>query len=48
MKARFGREMLSLEELQVLAVDAANLEAALKEELSGDRRFYWQYVRGLL
>lgn len=48
LKARFGREMLSLEELQVLAADAANLEAALKEELSGDRRFYWQYVRGLL
>ncbi len=48
LKARFGREMLPLEELQVLASDAAGLEASLKEELPSDRRFYWQYIRGLL
>lgn len=47
LKARFGREMLPLAELQILAADAARLEEALKEGLPTDRRLYWQYVRGL-
>lgn len=47
LKARFGRDMLPLEELQVLAADAAQLEASLKEELPPDQRFACQYLRGL-
>jgi len=47
LKARFGRDMLPLEDLQALAVDAARLESALKEELPTDRRLYWEFVRGL-
>lgn len=47
LKARFGREMLDEEELQVLAADAADLEKSLKEELPRDRKLYWEYVRGL-
>ena len=47
LKARFGRDMLPLEDLQALAADAAQLEASLKEELPSDRRFACQYLRGL-
>ena len=47
LKARFARDPLPLEELQVLAADAAKLEANLKAELPTDRRLACQYLRGL-